>query len=166
MPENARNVAVGQRIVAWRLRRGLSQAAVSRRVGLNQSYLSRLEAGKIQPNIRTIQRIAAALRIALPELLGPSPPARTGKPCPVSRGGQCLMDLVDAAGEFGQGKGPERYSPRQLRLIRKFTTLVGEDDRKLLTALEVLVGRMSEGKTEERKPRKKKKTRAGRRLPR
>ncbi len=166
MPENSRDVAFGQRIVAWRHRRGLSQATVSRRVGLNQSYLSRLEAGKIQPNIRTIQRIAAALRIALPELLGPSPPARAGKPCPVSRGGQCLMDLVDTAGEFGKGKGPERYSARQLRLIRKFTSLVGEEDQKMLTALEVLVGRMSEGKTEERRSKKKKRMRAGRRLPR
>jgi transcriptional regulator with XRE-family HTH domain len=144
MPRKSKTVAIGQRIAAWRHRRSLSQASISRRTGLNPSYLSRLEAGKIQPNLRTAERIASALRISLPELLGPSPPEQAGLPCPVSQGGQCLMDLIDVMAEVGEAGGPERYSPRQLRLIRRFTALVGQNESKVLGALEVLVGKMLE----------------------
>ncbi len=142
MPRQSKPVAIGQRIAAWRHRRGLSQASISRRTGLNPSYLSRLEAGKIQPNLRTAERIAVALRISLPELIGPSPPEQAGRPCPVTQGGQCLMDLIDVMAEVGGGGGPERYSPRQLRLIRGFVALVGQKETKVLGALEVLVGKM------------------------
>ncbi len=86
MPKKTKEVPIGQRIVAWRHQRGLSQTRVCRRTGLTPPYLSRLEAGKVQPNLRTIRRIVSALRIDVAELLGPSPPRRKGKPCPVSRG--------------------------------------------------------------------------------
>ncbi len=142
MPKESRTVAIGQRIAAWRHRRGLSQASISRRTGLNPSYLSRLEAGKLQPNLRTAERIASALRISLPELIGPSPPEQTDRPCPVSQGGQCLMDLIDVMAEVGGDGRPERYSPGQLRLIRRFVTLVGQNETKVLGALDVLVGQI------------------------
>ena len=142
MPKKTKEVPIGQRIVAWRHQRGLSQTRVCRRTGLTPPYLSRLEAGKVQPNLRTIRRIVSALRIDVAELLGPSPPQRKGKPCPVSRGGECLMDIIDATAEGGSVGGPERYTPRQLRLIRRFTTLVGKNERSLLSALELLVGKM------------------------
>ncbi len=144
MPKQSKPPAIGQRITSWRQRRGLSQASISRRTGLHPSYLSRLEAGKIQPNLRTAERIASALRISLGELLESSPPERTGKPCPVSQGGECLMDLIDVMGEADGNRGPERYSPRQLRLIRRFTALVGQNQSKVLGALEVLIGKMLE----------------------
>ena len=142
VPKKTSEVAIGQRIVAWRHRQGLSQARLCRRAGFSPSYLSRLETGKVQPNLRTLQRIVAALRIDVSELLGPSPPQRKDRPCPVSRGGQCLMDIIDANAEHGAADGPERYSPRQLRLIRRFTTLVGQNERSVLPALELLVGKM------------------------
>ena len=156
MPDRSKEMVIGRRIVAWRQRRGLSQATVSRRAGLNQSYLSRLESGKIQPTLRTVQRVATALRTPLTELLGPAPPTRTERPCPVSRGGQCLMDLVDTGAEFTRGDGPERYSSRQLRLIRRFTALVGRNERKMLTAFEVLIGRVLEDGNDAGRASKKK----------
>ena len=150
MPKKPRKLNIGSRIAAWRHRLGLSQASVSRRTGLDPSYLSRLEAGKIQPNLRTAERIASALRLSLHELLEPSPPAETGRPCPVSIGGQCLMDLIDAKAEFEAGDRPESYSPRQLKLIRRFTTLVGQNEPKMFGALELVVGKMLEATKGER----------------
>ncbi len=142
MPKKTREVPIGQQIVAWRHQQGLSQVSVCRRTGLTPSYLSRLEAGKVEPNLRTIRRIVSALRIDVADLLGPSSPDQKGKPCPVSRGGECLMDIIDATAAGGAIDGPERYSPRQLRLIRRFTNLVGKNERKVLPALEVLVDKM------------------------
>ncbi len=92
--------------------------------------------------MRTAQRIATALRMSLAELLAPSPPDRRDRPCPVSAGGRCLMDLIDIGSERGPDASPESYSPRQLRLIRRFTALVQRRDPKLLMALEVIVGEM------------------------
>lgn len=137
--ETADNIDVGRRLVTWRIRRGLSQGTVSRRSGINQAYLSRLEAGKIMPTLRTVQRIAATLRVSLPELLGPSPPQGKEMPCPVSVSGHCLMDLINAGTGAGRGDGPERYSLRQLRLIRRFTVLVGRNEPRLLAALDVFI---------------------------
>ena len=147
-----KSLAIGPRIASWRLRRGLSQVTFSRRAKLNQSYLSRLEAGKIQPNLRTAQRIATALRISLPDLLASTPPEQSGRPCPVSLSGQCLMDLVDTGVEARRDKAAERYSRRQLRLIRRFTALVEQDEKEVLAALEVLVGRMLEDGSRKGRP--------------
>jgi hypothetical protein len=52
------------------------------------------------------------------------------------------MDIIDATPECGAAEGAERYSPRQLRLIRRFTKLVGQNERSVLPALEVLVSKM------------------------
>ena len=49
---------------------------------------------------------------------------------------------IDVMAEIGGGEGPERYSPRQVRLIRRFVALVGQNETKVLGALEVLVGKM------------------------
>ncbi len=147
-----KSVAIGPRIASWRLRRGFSQVTVSRRAKLDQSYLSRLEAGKIQPNLRTAQRIATALRISLPDLLASTPPEQSEGSCPVSLGGQCLIDLVDSGFESKRNKTAERYSPRQLRLIRRFAALVEQDEKEVLTALDVLIGRMLKDGSRKRSP--------------
>ena len=138
---------LGRRIVAIRLQRGLSQQVISRRSGIDPSYLSRVETGKIHPTVRTAQRIATALRMSLAELLARSPPDRKDRPCPVSAGGRCLMDLIDIGSEHGPDASPESYSPRQLRLIRRFTSVVQRRDPKLLAALEVIVGEMLDDRT-------------------
>ena len=50
------------------------------------------------------------------------------------------MDLLDT------GKGPrgpngnERYTPRQLRVLRRFSALLQKSEPKMLNALELLVG--------------------------
>jgi transcriptional regulator with XRE-family HTH domain len=78
---------LGQRIAAHRSQLGLSQTAVAERVGLNPSYLSRIENGKIYPTMPTAQKIATALRVPLSELLEPTPPQKKNQGCPVTAKG-------------------------------------------------------------------------------
>ena len=147
MTKTSKEIDVGRRIAACRVRRGLSQAVVSRRAGIDPSYLSRIENQKVQPTVRTALRIAEAMRVPLGELLEPSPAEQKGQPCPVSIGGSCLLDLIDT-GPRARGKrhaGAETYSPEQIRLLRRLTALVQQTSPKTLKALEVLLGEIVEG---------------------
>jgi len=130
---------VSKRIVATRHRLRLSQSAVSKRAGIYPSYLSRMERGKVHPTVRTAMRLAAALRVSLNDLVGPSPTTQMDQPCPVSASGRCLMDLLDAGADSGRGGDGEIYSAQQLRLMRKFMALLRHGSPSLLTALEALV---------------------------
>jgi transcriptional regulator with XRE-family HTH domain len=132
---------VGGRILAGRLRRGLSQGTVSRLAGIHPSYLSRIETGKVHPTVRTAVRIATALQLSLDELLGPSPSDSSEKPCPISPNGRCFLDLIES--RAGKKGAPGAYSPRQLRLLRKLAGLVETGSPRLLNALESLSDEMS-----------------------
>jgi transcriptional regulator with XRE-family HTH domain len=144
---------LGQRIAVHRSQLGLSQIVVAGRAGLAASYLSRIENGKIFPTVPTAQKIATALRVSLSELLGPTPPQKKNQGCPVSAKGTCLIDLIDPQWGFGS-KGPaERYSPRQIRLMRQFTALVREGSPELLKSLEVVVSSLLEPGKPNRKRR-------------
>ena len=141
MVEKATEIDLGRRVAALRAQRGFSQGAVSRRAGIHPSYLSRIETGKVHPTVRTATRIAGAMRISLNDLLGPTPPEKD-QPCPVSVNGQCLMDLIDTRKERDGGERSERYSPRQIRLLRRFMSLLRQSSPSVLTALEVLVNQL------------------------
>jgi transcriptional regulator with XRE-family HTH domain len=132
-------IDLGKRIAATRAQRGLSQGLVARRAGTDPSYLSRIETGKVHPTVRTAMRIASALRISLDDLLGPSPPDFRGRDCPVNPSGHCLMDLIDTNASDGVSADPDKYTPRQLRLLGRFTHVLRDADRDLLKALEVLL---------------------------
>jgi len=131
---------LGQRVAAHRSQLGLTQTVVAERAGLAASYLSRIESGKIFPTVPTAQKIATALRVPLSELLKPPPPEKTNKSCPVTAKGACLIDLIDPKWGFGSRGREERYSPRQIRLMRRFTSLVREGSPELIKSLEVVVG--------------------------
>lgn len=64
MTDKAKAAELGKRITAIRHQRGLSQATVARRVGVDPSYLSRIENEKVHPTVGTAVRIAVALRFA------------------------------------------------------------------------------------------------------
>lgn len=135
---------LGQRLAATRIQSGLSQNAVAHRAGLAASYLSRIETGKIQPTVPTAHKIAAALRVPLGELLGPMPPKHMNQGCPVSAQGTCMLDLIDPKWEFRSSGREERYSPRQIRLLRRFTALLREGQPELMKGLELLVNSLLE----------------------
>jgi transcriptional regulator with XRE-family HTH domain len=143
MTKTARKEHLGRRIAARRHQRGLSQTILARRVGIDPSYLSRIENGKVHPTIRTGLKISNALRMSLDELVGPSPPDRRNQICPVSGSGQCLLDLIDTGSGPGQGPLVERYTPRQVRLMRRFAGLLHESRPELVRAMEILVGEIA-----------------------
>jgi transcriptional regulator with XRE-family HTH domain len=72
-------------LVAWnlrrlRVRRGLSQEALAVDAGVDRSYVGRIERGVENPTVETLDRLAAALEVAVGELLlapkhGEKPPA-------------------------------------------------------------------------------------------
>ena len=143
MPDTAKQpVDVGRRIASWRAQRGLSQGVVSRRAGIDPSYLSRIETGKVHPTVRMAMRISDALRVPLDQILGPSPPEQKHRPCPVSANGSCLLDQVEAGVRTEGAAGRGRYTPRQLRLLKSFAVLIEQSEPATLRAVEVLVGEL------------------------
>ena len=149
MGEPPKRADVGSRIAAWRSTRGLSQSTISRNAGIAPSYLSRIENGRVHPTVRTAMRIAAALGVTMNDLLGPSPPDRKNRPCPVSAGGLCFLELIDTGSHSKRGADPERYSPRQIRLLREFRRLVQYSSPNMLVALELLALGLQKGVTAE-----------------
>lgn len=53
--------AVIELLIQQRIKYGLSQAALARKIGTKQSAISRFEAGNCNPTVGFIQRIATAL---------------------------------------------------------------------------------------------------------
>ena len=60
---------IGQRLKARRKVAGLSVAAVASKAGIAKQYLGRLEAGRHDPTVGTLQRLAKALNVPLLRLL-------------------------------------------------------------------------------------------------
>lgn len=57
------------RVKRWRLKRGLTQQALADKIGIHRVYLAQLEAGARTPSLRTLQRLAKALRVKVAALL-------------------------------------------------------------------------------------------------
>jgi transcriptional regulator with XRE-family HTH domain len=123
MPRKSKERHFGQRIAAIRLHRGLSQGAVSRRTGIDPSYLSRLETGRVQPTVGTAMKIGGALR---------------------ATSGRCLLDLLDKGDALPAGITPESYTTRQIRLLRRFMWFLSHCGPDVLKSLDVLSAEMVE----------------------
>lgn len=91
-PASSTAIAVGAQIRQRREQRGMSSAELARRAGLGKATLSKLEAGRGNPTIETLDALAIALRIPLTDLL-----ARDTDPGPVFVPGTELAD-----GEVGR----------------------------------------------------------------
>lgn len=52
-----------RKLAYFRLHKGWSQKELAMRVGTSQSYIARVEAGDIDPQVSTLRRIAAALEV-------------------------------------------------------------------------------------------------------
>ena len=50
--------------------KGMSQTALAKKARLSREHLSRLEAGRYDPSVGVVQRLAKALGVSLMELLG------------------------------------------------------------------------------------------------
>jgi len=136
---------IGRRIARSRRERRLSQRTVCRRTGLDPSYLSRLENGRVLPSVSMAMRIAAAMQMSLDELLGPSPPQQHGRMCPVGPSGHCLMDAADS--ETRRLPAHRRgLSESRIRLLQRFAALVERSDSETVGALNILLRELEKGR--------------------
>src|SRR5208337_5597848 len=65
-----------------------------------------------------------------------------GIQCLITPSGRCVMDLIRASRGKPAPPGTERYTARHLRLLRLAGYLIQSGDRRLLDALEVVLGAM------------------------
>ena len=129
---------LGRRLAAERLRRGLSQGTVARRAGIAPSYLSRLETGRVHPTFRTLVRVATVLQVPLDDLVA-GPSARpAGGACPVTRCGDCLLDLLRPE-SHARRPDEEAFSPRQVKLLRVLADWMQGASAERLRAIEVVL---------------------------
>lgn len=66
------------RLRLLRDRQGWSQSELARRSGVSQTYISELEAGKKQPTVPIVRRLAAALGVTVGDLIGEAESKATG----------------------------------------------------------------------------------------
>ena len=59
----------GQRARVIRLKQGLSQGDVAKRLNVHRSYISGIERGIRNPSLKVIQRIAKALEVPMEKLI-------------------------------------------------------------------------------------------------
>src|ERR1700732_1513058 len=72
---------LGERVREERARRGMTRRILARDSGLSERYLAQLESGKGNLSIKLLRRVADALNLPLPRLLGgePAEPAELGR---------------------------------------------------------------------------------------
>ncbi len=61
-------VAVGKQICTLRKKLKLTQAALASTAGMEESALQRIEAGRTNPTIKTLYKVATALNVEIKEL--------------------------------------------------------------------------------------------------
>ena len=128
-------MSVGNRIVQLRFESKISQRALAEASGVAVSYLSRLENDKLHPTVRTLTKIAGALRVPMTAFFESELPLEASDHCPVSLSGRCILDHLFV----GRGKRPkvnvEGYSPQQLEALRLCNYLLHTRDKELVRAL-------------------------------
>jgi len=60
---------LGMTLKRLRLRRGLTQDALAKKVGLHRVYLAQIEARTKTPSLATLEKLAKALKVKVAELL-------------------------------------------------------------------------------------------------
>jgi transcriptional regulator with XRE-family HTH domain len=61
---------MGKTLKRLRTRNKLSQAALAKRAGLSREYVNKIEAGRYDPPLSTLNSIARALGVPVTELVG------------------------------------------------------------------------------------------------
>lgn len=65
---------IADRIKLFRTNKGLSQKEIALSVGIDQAQYSRIESGKVEPTISSLEKIAEALDIKVVELFNEEKP--------------------------------------------------------------------------------------------
>jgi len=135
-------MSIGTRVMQIRNQKGVSQRELSERSGIAGSYLSRIENRHLEPRPKTLRKIAEALEVPLAEFFQDREESLAGVQCVVTPSGRCVMDLIRSSQGKPAPPGAERYTARHLRLLRLAGYLIQSGDRRLLDALEVVLGAM------------------------
>ena len=62
-------MAVGRQVRGLRKIKGMTQAQLARAAGILRPNLSRIEAGKHRPTLETLEKLAAALKVPVVDLI-------------------------------------------------------------------------------------------------
>ena len=60
---------LGMRLKKLRNARGMSQDALAKQTNITREYVNKLEAGRYDPTVGVVQRLAKALKVSVAELL-------------------------------------------------------------------------------------------------
>jgi transcriptional regulator with XRE-family HTH domain len=105
-------IKIGTAIRAHRLQKGLSQGDIEKKTGLLRCYLSRVENGHTVPSLDTLSKIARALDLPITQFF--------------------------ADESMGRQTALQKLSDEELRFltqIRRYSTNLSDNDRKLLLAM-------------------------------
>jgi transcriptional regulator with XRE-family HTH domain len=61
--------AMAKRLRQFRNERGLSQRSLAEKAGISREYLARLETGRQDPTLSTLEKLAKALRVKVARLI-------------------------------------------------------------------------------------------------
>lgn len=70
MSKNSLQITVGKRIQKLRELQGLSQQDLAAKCNFEKSNMSRLEAGRVNSTLSTLEKVAKALNVEVVELFG------------------------------------------------------------------------------------------------
>jgi transcriptional regulator with XRE-family HTH domain len=132
-------MSIGKTVQWARLQAKKTQQDLAQSTGLAASYLSRLENDRIAPTVRTLRKIAGALKLPMSSLFEPEPVLEAADRCPVSLSGKCILDQVFAGRGIDPKKSVESYSPQQLEALRLCNFLLHTQDKDLLRTLIVML---------------------------
>jgi transcriptional regulator with XRE-family HTH domain len=68
MKENSLQIKIGKHIQKVRDLKGISQQDLAAKCNFEKSNMSRLEAGRVNPTLSTLEKVANALEVSLSEL--------------------------------------------------------------------------------------------------
>jgi transcriptional regulator with XRE-family HTH domain len=113
-------MVIGDRLLALREQKELSQGDIEKRTGLLRCYVSRVENGHTVPSIDTLEKWARALQVPMYQLFydGEKPPKLPNLP----------KRKADADIEWGSSGKDERL----LHQFRRFLSRTDEKDQKIL----------------------------------
>ena len=69
MSDNSLQINVGKQIQKLRESKGISQQDLAAKCNFEKSNMSRLEAGRVNPTLSTLEKVAIALEVSLAEIV-------------------------------------------------------------------------------------------------